>query len=67
MVILNFLGQWSSKPKNFLMYLFIFERERERERETSRGRGRQRIPSSLCAGSTEPDAGLELMNCEIMT
>ena len=35
------------------------EREGERERE--------RIPSGLLADSTEPDAELELMNCEIMT
>ena len=29
--------------------------------------GKQRIPSRLCADSSEPDVGLELMNCEIMT
>ena len=34
-------------------------RERERERE--------RIPSRLLTVSTEPDVGLELTNCEIMT
>ena len=33
--------------------------QRERERE--------RIPSMLLAVSAEPDAGLELTNCEIMT
>ena len=39
-------------------------RERaERERE----RGRERIPSRLYTVSVEPDAGLELTNCEIMT
>ena len=38
------------------------EAHRERERER-----RERIPSRPCAVSTEPDAGLELMNCEIMT
>ena len=34
------------------------------------GRGRERrekIPSRLYAISTEPDVGLELMNCEITT
>ena len=36
------------------------ERERERERETEN-------PSRLHAVSTEPNMGLELMNCEIMT
>ena len=28
---------------------------------------RERIPSRLHTVSTEPDMGLELMNCEIMT
>ena len=37
------------------------ETERERERE------RERIPSRLCTVSTEPDVGLELTDCEIMT
>ena len=51
----------------------LFERERERERERAhkqggaeREKGRERIPSRLCTISEEPDAGLELMNCEIM-
>ena len=35
------------------------ERERERERE--------RNPSKVHSVSTEPDAGLKLTNCEIMT
>ena len=41
----------------------------EREHEQGRGseKGRERIPSRLCAASTEPDIGLELKNCEIMT
>ena len=52
------------------------ERERERERETEheRGEGQRdretQIPeagSRLLAASTQPDAGLELTNCEIMT
>ena len=33
----------------------------EAERE-----GRERIPSRLHTVSTEPDTGLDLMNCEIM-
>ena len=49
----------------------LFEGEKERETECKWGkgkeRGRQRIPSRLCTISTEPDAGLERMNCEIMT
>ena len=50
------------------------ERERERERERARklGRGREgdaesEAGSRLWAVSTEPDAGLELTNREIMT
>ena len=47
------------------------ERERERERERRWGRGRERgkgrIPSRLCSQSAEPDAGLKLTNCEILT
>ena len=47
------------------------ERERERERVHAHGRGRERgrerIPSRLRAVSAEPDTGLELVNCEIMT
>ena len=30
-------------------------------------RKRDRIPSRLCIIHAEPDAGLELTNCEIMT
>ena len=37
------------------------QREGERERE------RERIPSRLLITSAEPGAGLELMNCKIMT
>ena len=47
------------------------ERDRERVGEGQRGREidreRERIPSRLCTTSTEPDAGLKLMNREIMT
>ena len=35
--------------------------------EGQKKRGRQRIPSRLHAVSAEPDEGLKLMNCEIMT
>ena len=37
------------------------------ERERGRERGRHRIQSRLLAVSAEHDAGLELMNREIMT
>ena len=50
------------------MVLFIFEREHKQ------GRGREReedieseADSRLWAVSTEPDTGLELMNCDMMT
>ena len=50
----------------FLSLFIYFERE-----SMSRGRaakGRERIPSRLCAVSTEPDnVGPELTNCEAMT
>ena len=50
----------------FNVYLFILK---ERVFEQGRGTemGRERIPSRLCAVSTEPDAGLDLTNHEIMT
>ena len=53
----------------FDVYLFLRE-ERERDRVPGgrgRVRGRQRLRSRLHAVSTEPDAGLELMDHEIMT
>ena len=54
-----------------LFYVYLFEREREcmcMYAEEGRGCGVvQRIQSRLCADSTEPDVGLKLRNCEIMT
>ena len=48
--------------------MFIFrERESESRGGAERGRERERIPSRLHSVSAELDAGLELMNCEIMT
>ena len=41
--------------------------QKERVRERKRERERKRIPSRLCTASSEPNAGLKLMNCEIMT
>ena len=44
------------------------ERQRERrERETERQKGRERNPKQAHAISTEPDAGLDLTNSEIVT
>ena len=39
---------------------------RGRVGESERERGRERIPSRLCADSAELNAGLDLMNLEIM-
>ena len=52
--------------------MFIFERERETEHEQRRGREREgdtesEAGSRLRAVSTEPNVGLELTECEIMT
>ena len=47
--------------------MLIFERETECEWERGRERGRHRDRSRLQAISTEPDAGLELTDREIMT
>ena len=59
--------------KKFFNVCF-WQRERERERESMSGRGAERegdpeskAGSRLCTVSTEPNAGLEPMNCEIMT
>ena len=58
----------------FILFIFFtlvyFERQREAERE--RGRGRERRTESeagsrLRAVSTEPDAGLEPTDCELVT
>ena len=49
--------------KDKLKKIVYFEKERERQRET----GRERIPSRFHTVSTEPEVGLELTNCEIMT
>ena len=63
-----FLYLSSFSSPYFSVYLFLRERAhkygrgRERERETECEAG-----SSLCAICSEPNAELELMNCEIMT
>ena len=50
-------------------YLFLKVEERAQTHEWGRGRerGRQRIPSRLHTINAEPDAGLELVNREIVT
>ena len=58
---------------NHSWFLFVFNvylfRERGHEQEVGRERGRERerIPGRFCTVSTEPNAGLEPMNREIMT
>ena len=53
---------------HFFSSLFIyFERERASEQGNSRERGRERIPSRLRIASAEPDLGLKLRNCEVVT
>ena len=55
----------------FFSCLFTFDRETETEHDQGRGRerGRQRVGKRLQApsSSTEPNAGLELRNSEIVT
>ena len=41
--------------------------EHAHKQRRGRERGRERIPSRLCAVSTEPNTGLEVTNREIMT
>ena len=54
--------------KFFLMFIFETERDRARTGEGQRERETQNLKQApVSAVSTEPDAGLELMDCEIMT
>ena len=51
--------------------MFIFKRERERESMSKGGAEREskteNLKQALCCESAEPDAGLELINLEIVT
>ena len=66
-------GSSSRFLKNFFNVFFLRERERKREcMHTRKGEEREghtesKAGSSLWAVSTEPDAGLELVNCKLMT
>ena len=53
----------------FFKDLFIFERDRDRDtdRESGKGQRERGTQNPKQAVSTEPDAGLEPTNCEIMT
>ena len=52
----------------FFFEMFIYFRKNTNTNQ-GRGRGRrgQRLQSRLCAESREPNEGLELPNCKIMT
>ena len=60
-----------SHAYNFLMVICLFLREglggRRAGRGSGRERGRQRIQSGLHTVGAEPEVGLKLTNCEIMT
>ena len=65
---------WSHLLLFFLRFIFERDRDRVRAGEGQRERERERethteseAGSKLQAVSTEPDVGLELTNCEIMT
>ena len=59
------LTDWTTQvPLIFFLSLFIYF---EREIVCEQNRERERIPSRPYTDSTEPDVGLELTNCEIMT
>ena len=51
------------------MFYLLKERERENTSggEGQREREKERIPRRLCAVRAEPNVGLDLTNCEIMT
>ena len=52
---------------HFLSLLIYFERERKSRGGAERKGERERIPRRLYAVSAEPNMGLNLTNCEIMT
>ena len=51
---------------SLLRLLFIYF-EREKGGEEQREREEENLEQALCTDSTEPDSGLDLINCEIMT
>ena len=59
-------------PTFFFFNVYLFLRERQRQSASRGGAEREgdtksKAGSRLRAVSPEPDAGLELVNCEIMT
>ena len=65
LVILDFMYICDSTLKKIFFNVYFLLRERERE-HMSEGDTESKAGSRLRAVSTEPDAGLELMNPEIM-
>ena len=53
--------------KIFYFNVYLFLREAEHELGRSRETGRHKTQSRVPAITTEPNGGLELTNCEIMT
>ena len=61
-------GKLGKKHRMISLFIYLcWERERKNEKRKGRERGRQRILSGLRANSGEPDAELELTNCENVT
>ena len=65
-------GKERDKPKHRLFNVYLFLRDRERQSASGGGAEKEgdrefEAGSGLRAVSTEPDAGLELMDCEIVT
>ena len=65
---------YSNNLPRFVFFFNFFERERQRQRQSVSGGGAERegdteseAGSRFRAGSTEPNAGLEPTNREIMT
>ena len=65
-------GIWRHQKTNvfnvdfFIVFIYLVLRERERERE-GRAKTERENPKQAPAISAEPDAGLDLINREIMT
>ena len=70
-MVLNNLVSYPGRIILFFNVYFIFGRERERNHKwgmaEKEGDAESEAGSRLQDVSTEPDAGLELKNCEIMT
>ena len=56
-----------TKTQSLYFFLCLFLRDKEHEGGSGRESPGQSIPGELSGDNREPDAGLELMNREIMT